>query len=365
MSASLWVDGRIEQRYEILRHIGSGAYGVVWCARDRTTGESIAIKKVFDAFGNQQDAQRTYREVMLLCALRDSYNVVNLLNVIRSVNGLDLYLVFELSETDLTVILRKNVLKDVHQRYICYQVVKTVALLHGRKVIHRDIKPSNIFVDSNCEIKLGDFGLARTFGAPFSEDGKLGMWQNMTEYIATRWYRSPENLGSSTEYTTSMDMWAVGCVIAEIMLGKPLFSGASTLDQLELIVSAIGRPTRNDVQSLKSDSMWSLIESLPAEIECNPLDQQLECCDTQAVDLIRDLLVFNPAKRLTAIEALQYPYIAVFVTSEDYAQLEKCTPVTLPLSDYTTFSSAEYRDKLYESIVRAHRYGIDTRHFEA
>ncbi|KEG10293.1 putative protein kinase, putative,mitogen-activated protein kinase [Trypanosoma grayi] len=346
--ASFSIDGRIEQRYKILRHIGSGAYGVVWCALDRLTHTQVALKKVFDAFGNQQDAQRTYREVMLLDNLRHE-SIVGLKNVIRSVNDTDLYLVFELVETDLTTILRHKVVEPVHRRYLAYQVVKVVAYLHSRGVIHRDLKPANVFVNSDCRIKLGDFGLARCLHARDSADAS----DDLTDYIATRWYRSPEVLVKSSTYTTAMDMWAVGCIIAELHTASPLFMGNSTLHQLSIIISAVGEPNAEDVDSLGSEEAWPLVDALPV-IESDPLQDQLSQYDQEAVDLICKLIVFNPKKRLTAREVLEHPYFAPFVTEKDLEEDKKSDPLALPLPDDKDYPAAQYREALYDAI--AHRF---------
>lgn len=347
------IDGEIEQRYIIQRNIGSGAYGVVWCAVDRMTGKQVALKKVFDAFRNQEDAQRTFREVMLLSQLKDNHRIVPLLNVIRAVNGVDLYLVFELAETDLNVVLRKHILENIHRQYIAYQTVLVVGQLHARGILHRDIKPANVFVESNCSIKLGDFGLARTFSGNFLKDDEF---LDLTGYIATRWYRSPEILMKSNSYSTAMDMWAVGCMIAELHNGQPLFCGTSMLNQLALIIAALGKPSESDVDSLLSEESWALMDALPAEIPHEPLRRRLSGVEADAVDLICKLIVFNPNKRLTAVEALQHPYIAAFVTADDWASIDSPQPVTLPLPDDKRFPAKEYRAKLYDRIAEEYQH---------
>ncbi|CBH15863.1 mitogen-activated protein kinase 1, putative [Trypanosoma equiperdum] len=338
---SFSIDGRIEQRYKILCHIGSGAYGVVWCALDRVTKMKVAIKKVYDAFGNRQDAQRTYREVMLLSTLQLD-NIVPLLNVIRSINGTDLYLVFELAETDLSVVLRHNIMESVQRQYVAYQIVYAVAGLHARGVIHRDLKPANVFLNSDCNIKLGDFGLARCFNTQGGDN-------DLTEYIATRWYRSPEVLVKSTCYTTAMDMWAVGCILGELFTGSPLFTGNSTLHQIGLIVAALGEPSAEDLESLKSEETWPLIDSLPA-IDPDPLPERLSKYNADAVDLICKCIVFDPNKRPTAREALQHPYFAPFTSPSDFEELDKAVPIKLPFPDEEERPADQYRSALYDII---------------
>nr|KAG5703246.1 hypothetical protein BaRGS_034157 [Batillaria attramentaria] len=189
------IEPHITKKYEIKKRLGKGAYGIVWKAIDRRTGEVVAVKKIFDAFRNQTDAQRTFREIMFLQEFGDHPNVIKLHNVIKAENDKDIYLVFEFMETDLhNVIKRGNILKDVHKRYVMYQLFKATKYLHSGNVIHRDLKPSNILLDSECIVKLCDFGLARSLTQiGIDEAGD----PNLTEYVATRWYRAPEILLAS------------------------------------------------------------------------------------------------------------------------------------------------------------------------
>lgn len=377
------IDGEVEQRYRIFRNIGSGAYGVVWCALDTHTGKQVALKKVFDAFGNQQDAQRTYREVMLLNKLAAHPRVVNILNVMEAANGVDLYIAFQLAETDLTVVLRKGgIIHTEHRRYIMYQIIKAIAQLHAMLVIHRDLKPANIFINTDCSIKVGDFGLARCFLPEngVTDTGATGDSLQFTDYIATRWYRSPEILMKSVHYSTSMDMWAVGCIVCELLLGHPLLSGTSTNHQLQLIVDTLGEPSEEDILSLQSSDPWPLrrrassslkdsssnVGVSPSSPTKNSLSQPKESIadilsgyDPVAIDLAEKLIVFNPNRRLTAKEALKHPYVSDFVTKEDWKELEHLPTISLPLPDEKLFTAAEYKKNIYETIERCYRYQTD------
>ena len=178
IQTSLDIDTHISKKYEIRRRLGKGAYGVVWKATDRKSGTVVAVKKIFDAFRNRTDAQRTFREIVFLKEFGSHPNIIQLLNVHRASNDKDLYLVFEFMETDLHHVIKKgNILKGIHRQFIMYQLFKvedwtmlqltTVLLqatqfLHSGNVIHRDQKPSNILLDSQCNCKLADFGLARS-----------------------------------------------------------------------------------------------------------------------------------------------------------------------------------------------------------
>ncbi|CAH2297202.1 mitogen-activated kinase 15 isoform X1 [Pelobates cultripes] len=135
------VEDHISQKYDIKKRLGKGAYGIVWKAIDRKTGEIVAVKKIFDAFRNRTDAQRTFREIMFLQEFGEHPNIIKLLNVIRAQNDKDIYLVFEYMETDLHAVIKKgNLLKDIHMRYILYQLLKATKFIHSGNVIHRDQK---------------------------------------------------------------------------------------------------------------------------------------------------------------------------------------------------------------------------------
>lgn len=135
------IDAHISKKYEIKKRLGKGAYGIVWKAIDRRTGEVVAVKKIFDAFRNQTDAQRTFREICFLQEFGTHENVIKLLNVIKADNDKDIYLVFEYMDTDLHNVIKKgNILKDIHKRYIMYQILKAAMYLHSGNVIHRDQK---------------------------------------------------------------------------------------------------------------------------------------------------------------------------------------------------------------------------------
>ncbi|KAM6125796.1 mitogen-activated protein kinase 15 [Pterocles gutturalis] len=340
------VEPRVSQKYEIKRRLGRGAYGIVWKAIDRRTGEIVAVKKIFDAFRNRTDAQRTFREIMFLQEFGEHPNIIKLLDVVRAQNDKDIYLIFESMETDLHAVIKKgNLLKDIHKSYILYQLLKATKFIHSGNVIHRDQKPSNILLDADCFVKLCDFGLARSLCQMTEDQGNPAL----TEYVATRWYRAPEILLSSRSYTKGVDMWSIGCILGEMLLGKPLFPGTSTVNQIEQILRVIPAPSSEDILAMQSDYRASVINRMSSRQRVTFEEILPSSTPLPALDLLKKLLVFNPDKRLTAEEALQHPYVKRFHCPAREPSLDY--DVILPLGDDIQLSVAEYRNKLYEMIL--------------
>lgn len=337
------IDEQVLDRFNVLCKLGKGAYGVVWKVQDKINGQLFALKKIFDAFQNSTDAQRTYREVMYLQHLNGHENIIRLLTLIRASNNRDFYLVFELMKSDLSSVIHKSLLKSLHKTFIMYQFFKALKFIHSAGIVHRDLKPSNMLLDSNCVMKLGDFGLARSF-KNHEKDSELTV---VSDYIATRWYRAPEILLSCSEYTSSVDLWSAGCILAEIFLGKPLFPGKSTLNQLELIIELLGWPSDEDIAAFSSPKVNFVLKSLKVKKTCTfkdkfasfPLDFQ---------NLIFDLLRFNPKKRISAVDALDNSLFARFHNSEEEIEAEE--EIILPIEDHQKLSLKIYRDAVYEDI---------------
>lgn len=306
------------------------------------------MKKIFDAFRNETDAQRTFREIVFLLEFSSHPNVIRLLNVMRADNNKDIYLVFQFMETDLHNVIKKgNVLEDIHRRYIMYQLFRAARYLHSGSVIHRDLKPSNLLLDSDCRVKVADFGLARSV-EPCARVEPQGD-PTLTNYVATRWYRAPEILLNSKRYTLGVDMWSLGCILGEMLLGKPMFPGSSTLDQIERIMSIISPPSREDLHLVSSQYASTLLSKPHGGRTPKPLKDVLAGAPNDAIDLIEKLLVFSPDKRLTAEQALKHPYVARFHNVANEPCLEHA--VVPCIRDDVQLSVDIYRNKLYELIA--------------
>jgi mitogen-activated protein kinase 15 len=327
-----------------MQKLGKGAYGIVWKAVDKRSRDVVALKKVFDAFQNATDAQRTFREIMFLQELNGHENIIRLLNVIRAENDRDIYLVFDFMETDLHAVIRANILQDIHKQYIIYQILKALKFMHSGQLLHRDLKPGNVLLDSNCLAKVADFGLARSLSP--EDEGSAPV---LTDYVATRWYRAPEILLGSTRYTKAVDMWSLGCILGEMLAGKPVFPGTSTLNQLDRVMSFTGRPSAEDVESLQSSLAQTMLESLPP-CRTRSLQEFFPSASEDALDLVQNLMQFNPSKRLTIEQALSHPYVAQFHNPDEEPDCPG--PIGISMDDNHKFSIREYRDKLYLDISR-------------
>ncbi|XP_053593160.1 mitogen-activated protein kinase 15 isoform X4 [Microplitis demolitor] len=347
------IDSHVTKHYNIIKRLGKGAYGIVWKAIDKKSKETVAVKKIFDAFRNQTDAQRTFREIMFLLSFSNHENIIQLIGLHKANNDRDIYLVFEFMETDLhNVIKRGNILKDIHKVFIMYQLFKATKYIHSGNVIHRDLKPSNILLNAQCHCKIADFGLARSVTQIGEGDGETGSDPTLTDYVATRWYRAPEILIASKKYTKGIDMWSLGCILGEMLLEKPLFPGSSTINQVERIMATLPPPTPQDIISVSAGYGSNLLEKIP-NISRRTLQQIFIGVPAKALDLIERLIVFNPNHRLTAVEALEHPYVADF--HHRAHEPERGTNVIPPLRDDVQLRVEDYRNKLYAMMDEKHR----------
>ncbi|KAF1873009.1 hypothetical protein Lal_00016127 [Lupinus albus] len=298
--------------------IGKGAYGIVCSALNYETNENVAIKKIANAFENKIDAKRTLREIKLLRHM-DHENVVSIRDIVpppqREMFN-DVYIAYELMDTDLHQIIRSNqALSEEHcqsllnlmldtsdillflVQYFLYQVLRGLKYIHSANVLHRDLKPSNLLLNANCDLKICDFGLARvTSETDF-----------MTEYVVTRWYRAPELLLNSSDYTAAIDVWSVGCIFMELMDRKPLFPGKDHVHQLRLLMELIGSPTEADLGFLNENAK-RYIRQLPI-YHRQSFQKKFPQVHPAAIDLVEKMLTFDPRKRITVEDALAHPYL--------------------------------------------------------
>ncbi|KAJ8430391.1 hypothetical protein Cgig2_032130 [Carnegiea gigantea] len=304
--------------------IGRGAYGIVCSVLNSETNEMVAMKKIANAFDNYMDAKRTLREIKILRHF-DHENVIGLRDVVPPPlrrEFTDVYIATELMDTDLHQIIKSNQnLSEEHCQYFLYQILRGLKYIHSANVIHRDLKPSNLLLNANCDLKICDFGLAR----PTSEND-----HHMTEYVVTRWYRAPELLLNSSDYTAAIDIWSVGCIFMELMIKRPLFPGKDHVNQLHLLTEInefdssyfklitdatflmsqlLGTPTASDLGFLQNEDARRYIRQLAPQPR-QSLGQVFPHVHPLATDLVEKMLTFDPTRRITVEEALSHPYLA-------------------------------------------------------
>ena len=298
----------VPKNYQLKRKLGQGAYGFVCKVSDVSTNPptDFAIKRCHNMFhGSMTDAKRILREVKILRHLSHE-NVIKLQDLFgppdAKGNFDTVYIVMEFMQTDLRrVIYSRNELGDEHVQCISYQILMGLKYLHSAKIWHRDLKPANILLNSDCTVKICDFGLSR------GHDGAL----DQTDYVVTRWYRAPEVM-CSAKYGSAIDLWAVGCIVAELHGRKPLFKGESYKDQVCKILRILGVPSEADFDAVMQNKaarnyVLRYLQKVP-DRKGRDLAELYPRATDSAVGLMRRLLQFNPVKRLTAAQALAHPY---------------------------------------------------------
>ena len=211
-------------------------------------------------------------------------------------------------ETDLYQIVRsQQPLSDAHTRYFMWQLMCGLRYLHAAGVMHRDLNPANLLLNASCELKIADFGLARAAARPGD--------QPMSGYVVTRWYRAPELLLSAPSYGTGVDMWAAGCVFAELLGRRALFPGRDAPHQLSLVLGVVGSPSERALRRVASPAAAAYTRRLPpaARVSFRHLYPH---APAEACALLDALLVFDPSERGTAADALSHPYLAAYADDD-------------------------------------------------
>ncbi|KAJ1161731.1 hypothetical protein NDU88_002212 [Pleurodeles waltl] len=309
LNKTVW---EVPERYTNLTPVGSGAYGSVCSTYDTKTRQKVAVKKLSRPFQSLIHARRTYRELRLLKHMKHE-NVIGLLDVftpsISNENFNEVYLVTNLMGADLNNIVKCQKLTDDHIQFLIYQLLRGLKYIHSAGIIHRDLKPSNLAVNEDCELRILDFGLARQ-----TDD-------EMTGYVATRWYRAPEIMLNWMHYNQTVDIWSVGCIMAELLKGKALFPGNDYIDQLKRIMEVVGTPSSELLKKISSEHARKYIESLP-HLPHQDLKEVFRGANPLAVDLLEKMLILDSDKRITATEALAHPYFLQYHDPDDEPEAE-------------------------------------------
>ncbi|KAK9319134.1 kinase-like domain-containing protein [Lipomyces orientalis] len=339
-------DFTIDRRFQVTKELGQGAYGIVCAARYTESNQAVgvAIKKVTNIFSKKILAKRALRELKLLTHFRGHKNITCLydMDIVDTSNFNEIYLYEELMECDMHQIIRsQQPLTDSHYQSFIYQILCGLKYIHSANVLHRDLKPGNLLVNADCELKICDFGLARGFSADPAENAGF-----LTEYVATRWYRAPEIMLSFQSYTKAIDVWSVGCILAELLGGKPFFKGHDYVDQLNQILRYLGTPSSETLSRIGSQRAQEYVRSLPYMPRV-PFSKLFPTANPQALDLLSKMLAFDPAERITVQDALEHPYLSVW---HDPADEPEC-PTSFDFSFEAVDSVDDMREMIMQEIV--------------
>ncbi|KAK1612030.1 hypothetical protein QYE76_035703 [Lolium multiflorum] len=337
-------------QYQIQEVIGKGSYGVVAAAVDTRTGERVAIKKINDVFEHVSDATRILREVKLLRLLRHP-DVVEIKHIMLPPSRRefqDVYVVFELMESDLHQVIRANDdLTAEHYQFFLYQLLRALKYIHAGNVFHRDLKPKNILANSDCKLKICDFGLARV---SFNDAPSAIFW---TDYVATRWYRAPELCGSFfSKYTPAVDIWSIGCIFAELLTGRPLFPGKNVVHQLDIITDLLGTPSSETLSRIRNEKARRYLSCMRKKHPV-PLTQKFPNADPLAVHLLGRLLAFDPKDRPSAEEALADPYFATLSNVEREPSRNPISKLEFEF-ERRKVTKDDVRELIYREILEYH-----------
>mmetsp|Transcript_40830 Transcript_40830/g.66201 ORF Transcript_40830/g.66201 Transcript_40830/m.66201 type:complete len:499 (+) Transcript_40830:82-1578(+) len=304
--------------FERLNRIDEGTYGVVYRARDKETGEIVALKKVKMEKEKEGFPVTSLREINILLSIQHP-NVVRVNEIVVGHNLDSIYMVMEFMEHDLKALMEymRQPFSQSEVKCLLKQLLEGTACLHDNWVLHRDLKSSNLLMNNKGVLKICDFGLARQYGSPI---------RPYTHMVVTLWYRAPELLLGAKTYSTAIDIWSVGCIFAEMLTKEPLLPGKSELEQLDKIFKLLGTP---------NEKIWPSFKDLPgaqkakfANIPYSTLRGKFPSASFSAnkpylteagFDLLNRMLTYDPKKRITASEALNHAYFTESPRPQDPA----------------------------------------------
>ncbi|CAF4643587.1 unnamed protein product [Rotaria sp. Silwood1] len=285
--------------------IGYGAFGVIWAVTDPRTSRRVALKKMPHVFQSVIAARRAFREIKMLCTFRHD-NILQAVDILQPPSQIELfnevYILTELMQIDLhKIIVSQQALSIDHCKVFLYQILRGLKFLHSAGVIHRDLKPGNLLVNSDCLLKICDFGLART--------EELDKTKRMTQEVVTQYYRAPELLLGAQHYSYAIDVWSVGCIFAELLGRRILFQASSPLKQLDLILNLLGSPPLDEISSACDGAKSYILSKTWRAPKVNTLYSLSKNVTHEAVQLLLRMLTWDPRKRITINQALENNYI--------------------------------------------------------
>ncbi|CDK26684.1 unnamed protein product [Kuraishia capsulata CBS 1993] len=295
-----------------LEKLGEGTYATVYKGRNRTLGTLVALKEI-NLDSEEGTPSTAIREISLMKELKHD-NILTLYDVIHTENKLTL--VFEFMDKDLKHYMdtqgNNGALEPPVIKSFMFQLLKGIGFCHDNRILHRDLKPQNLLISNKGELKLGDFGLARAFGIPVN---------TFSNEVVTLWYRAPDVLLGSRNYSTSIDMWSAGCILAEMFTGKPLFPGANNEDQLLKIFTLMGTPNERTWPGVSSYPNFQPNYNVFAPQDLGSIITQI---DSTALNLLNSLLRMRPDERIPARMALLHPWFEEYTSGNQraYSQQE-------------------------------------------
>ncbi|AMD18744.1 HBL158Wp [Eremothecium sinecaudum] len=303
----------IPGHYEVLQMLGKGSYGTVVSAVDNFNPNypiRIAIKKITNIFQREVLLKRAIRELKFMHYFKGHKNIVSLINleIVNEKPYDGLYCYQELIDYDLARVIHSNVqFSEFHIKHFTYQILCGVKYIHSADVIHRDLKPGNILCSISGQLKICDFGLARGISPLFTNTKTSN---HITNYVATRWYRAPELILSHKRYNKSIDMWAIGCILAEFYGRKPIFMGQDSMHQISEIVKVLGTPSRDTIIKYGSSRAYDIFCPPKPQYVKIPWVEIYPFASADALDLVEHLLDWDPDKRLIVEEAIEHEFVS-------------------------------------------------------
>lgn len=310
-------DFKVPDNLTFVKMLGKGAYGCVALFQDSQKGEGMAIKRIPNPFRNPIDGKRCLREVKLLQLMKHE-NIIGLIDILAPPSTIfnEVYIVTEPMDADLhTVICSDQPLSDDHIQFFIYQILCALLYMHSANVVHRDLKPLNVLVNKNCDVKLCDFGLARGRAGFSQEDDDF----LRTEYVGTRWYRAPEVVLTSMEYTAAVDIWSAGCILGECIGRKPMFTGRDFLDQIGSIVKVLGTPNEQELSFIPQENKAArdFIKARFPSFQKKSWAEVYPSASDDQRDMLEQTLRFDFNNRPTASQALRHSYLAEYHCEAD------------------------------------------------
>lgn len=314
----------MHNKFDVIGIVGEGAYGIVYKCRNKETKEYVAIKKFKES--EDEIVKKTMRRELKVLQILKNDNIVEFKQAFKQKGNL--YLVFEFIDKNLLELLEQSPtgLSPQLIKNLIFQLCKAVKYLHDQNIIHRDVKPENLLIDNKMNLKLCDFGFARKILNNKNE--------NLTDYVATRWYRSPELLITGGIYGPEVDYWAIGCIMGELADGKPLFPGENEIDQIHCIQKVLGNLPEEQIETFYSNPIYAGKNLLNVEKPETLERRYMGILPKIAISFMKGLLELDPKKRLCGEKVFQHPYFASLVETADskqpQTQREKKLKMTLP-----------------------------------